>query len=392
MPATWMAGVCAGLAVHLGVKVSWVRIGLIVLTIMTLGLGVLLYLWLWVMVPKDGAQTETTIGRGISSGLQAVRQDRRASTSRNQLLISGILMLAVSFMAIVLANAGVVEVRDVLSMVMVVAGIGLIWSQSGDKAQWGNGKFLAMVSAGATLMIIGIVMIFGRNDPPIILLRGGLIGSAVVAGALFAFAPLWLRTNKDLTAAKEQQVRDAERADIAAHLHDSVLQTLTLIRASADDPTRVRAIALSEERELRSWLYTGHEEAADSLAQLVSEAAGQIESRYGIPVDVVTVGDFKPGPEEMALVAALSEAAANAVRHGKPPVSVYVEARSTVTEAFIKDAGTGFDLDSIPADRHGVRDSIIGRMERSGGTATITKRAGGTEVALVMPRTPESSN
>ena len=193
---------------------------------------------------------------------------------------------------------------------------------------------------------------------------------------------MWLRTTKDLSQAQAQRVRESERADIAAHLHDSVLQALTLIRASAEDPARVRAIALTEERELRAWLYTGHAQAADSLDAAVTEAVVGVESRYGVPISVVVVGDMRPGPGELALVAALAEA----VRHGAPPVSVYVEVRPQAVEAFIKDSGEGFDPASIAADRHGVRDSIVGRMRRTGGNATIRRLARGTEVALSVPR------
>ena len=176
------------------------------------------------------------------------------------------------------------------------------------------------------------------------------------------------------------------RFDIAAHLHDSVLQALTLIRASAEDPARVRAIALTEERELRAWLYTGHAQAADSLEAAVTEAVVGVESRYGVPISVVVVGDMRPGPGELALVAALAEACQNAVRHGAPPVSVYVEVRPRAIEAFVKDNGQGFDPATIAADRHGVRDSIVGRMRRAGGSATIRRLARGTEIALSVPR------
>ena len=111
-----------------------------------------------------------------------------------------------------------------------------------------------------------------------------------------------------------------------------------------------------------------------------------VESRYGVPISVVVVGDMRPGPGELALVAALAEACQNAVRHGAPPVSVYVEVRPQAVEAFIKDSGEGFDPASIAADRHGVRDSIVGRMRRAGGNATIRRLARGTEVALSVPR------
>ena len=111
-----------------------------------------------------------------------------------------------------------------------------------------------------------------------------------------------------------------------------------------------------------------------------------VESRYGVPISVVVVGDMRPGPGELALVAALAEACQNAVRHGAPPVSVYVEVRPQAVEAFIKDSGAGFEPATIAPDRHGVRDSIVGRMRRTGGNATIRRLARGTEVALSVPR------
>ena len=272
------------------------------------------------------------------------------------------------------------------SIVSIVAGITLVWSQSREVRNWRSVRFIGAVVGGIALLSLGVVMAASRDNPPVILLRGGLIGAALVAGVLFALVPMWLRTTKDLSEAQAQRVREAERADIAAHLHDSVLQTLTLIRASAEDPARVRAIALTEERELRAWLYTGHAQAADSLEAAVTEAVVGVESRYGVPISVVVVGDMRPGPGELALVAALAEACQNAVRHGAPPVSVYVEVRPQAVEAFIKDSGEGFDPASIAADRHGVRDSIVGRMRRAGGNATIRRLARGTEVALRVPR------
>ena len=268
----------------------------------------------------------------------------------------------------------------------IVTGIALVWSQSRQVRNWRSIRFIGAVVGGIGLLSLGVVMVASRDNPLIILLRGGLIGAALVAGILFALIPMWLRTTKELSESEAQRVRESERADIAAHLHDSVLQTLTLIRASAEDPTRVRAIALTEERELRAWLYTGHAQAADSLEAAVTEAVVGVESRYGVPISVVVVGDMRPGPGELALVAALAEACQNAVRHGAPPVSVYVEVRPRVVEAFVKDNGKGFDPALIAPDRHGVRDSILGRMRRAGGEGAIHSRSRGTEIALSMPR------
>ena len=382
MPPPWLGGVCSGLAVHLRLPVALVRVLFVCLAAFGVGIGV--YLWLWVTVPEDSPERS---GEGaLSPGLVRLREERAAQVSRNRLIVVGVALIVAAIVGTILNATGTLDWRDMGAIVSIISGIALVWSQSRNVSSWRSLRFVGAVFGGIVLLSLGVVMVASRDNPPVILLRGGLIGAALVAGILFAFMPLWLRTTKDLSQAQAQRVREAERADIAAHLHDSVLQALTLIRASAEDPARVRAIALTEERELRAWLYTGHAQAADSLEAAVTEAVVGVESRYGVPISVVVVGDMRPGPGELALVAALAEACQNAVRHGAPPVSVYVEVRPQAVEAFIKDSGTGFDPASIAADRHGVRDSIVGRMRRAGGNATIRRLARGTEVALSVPR------
>jgi len=352
-----MAGVCSGLAVHLGVPVMVIRGGLIALTF--LGVGAVAYLWLWVTVPEDSP--EASASGTLSPGLVRVRQERAAQVARNRMIVTGVALLVAAVLGAILNATSALEWSDMGSIVSIIAGITLVWSQSREVRNWRSVRFIGAVVGGIALLSLGVVM-------------------------AVALVPMWLRTTKDLSQAQAQRVRESERADIAAHLHDSVLQALTLIRASAEDPARVRAIALTEERELRAWLYTGRAQAADSLDAAVTEAVVGVESRYGVPISVVVVGDMRPGPVELALVAALAEACQNAVRHGAPPVSVYVEVRPRAVEAFIKDSGEGFDPATIAADRHGVRDSIVGRMRRTGGNATIRRLARGTEVALSVPR------
>ena len=382
MPAPWMAGVSSGLAVHLGLPVTLVRVMFVCLT--ALGVGIGIYLWLWVTVPEDSPERS---GEGtLSPGLVRLREERAAQVSRNRLIVVGVALIVAAIVGTILNATNTLDWRDMGSIITIVSGISLVWSQSRNVTSWRSLRFIGAVFGGIVLLSLGVVIVASRDNPPVILLRGGLIGAALVAGILFAFVPMWLRTTKDLSEAQAQRVRESERADIAAHLHDSVLQTLTLIRASAEDPSRVRAIALTEERELRAWLYTGYAQAADSLEAAVTEAVVGVESRYGVPISVVVVGDMRPGPGELALVAALAEACQNAVRHGAPPVSVYVEVRPRAIEAFIKDNGAGFDPATIADDRHGVRDSIVGRMRRTGGSATIRRLARGTEVALSVPR------
>ena len=382
MPTPWMGGVCSGMAVHLGAPVQLMRALLALLSVV--GVGAVVYLWLWVTLPEDSA--DATASGTLSSGLVRLREERTAQVARNRMIATGVALLVAAVVGTVLNATSVLDWRDLGSVASIISGITLVWSQSREVGNWRSFRFIGAVLGGIALLSLGVVIVASRDNPPVILLRGGLIGAALVAGILFAFVPMWLRTTKDLSEAQAQRVRESERADIAAHLHDSVLQTLTLIRASAEDPSRVRAIALTEERELRAWLYTGYAQAADSLESAVTEGVVGVESRYGVPISVVVVGDMRPGPGELAMVAALSEACQNAVRHGAPPVSVYVEVRPEAVEAFIKDSGEGFDPASIAADRHGVRDSIVGRMRRTGGNATIRRLARGTEVALSVPR------
>ena len=382
MPAPWMGGVCSGLAVHLGAPVLLLRFLIALLSVV--GVGVVVYLWLWVTAPEDSP--EVTGSGTLSPGLVRLSEERAAQVSRNRLIATGVAFLVAAAVFVLLNASGTIDWRDLGAIVSIVVGIALVWSQSRQVRNWRSIRFIGAVLGGIGLLSLGVVMVASRDNPPIILLRGGLIGAALVAGILFALVPMWLRTTKELSESEAQRVRESERADIAAHLHDSVLQTLTLIRASAEDPARVRAIALTEERELRAWLYTGHAQAADSLEAAVTEAVVGVESRYGVPVSAVVVGDMRPGPAELALVAALAEASQNAVRHGAPPVSVYVEVRGRVVEAFVKDHGEGFDPGLIADDRHGVRDSIVGRMRRVGGEASIRSGARGTEISLRVPR------
>lgn len=384
MPAPLLAGVCSALAVHLGLPVRIVRLAFVPLAFA--GVGIFFYLWLLVMVPKDDGSGHEAAGV-MSSGLARVGRDRSSSVTRSQLFLLGVLFLTGAVVALLLLMTNTLDPRDVAGLALVLVGVTLVWSQGTNPRNWRTARFIVSVVAGVLVVVIGVMLLLAQGDPLRSLIKGGAIGVIVVAVVLITLAPLWLRTSSELTSAREQQVRDAERADIAAHIHDSVLQTLTLVRSAADDPVRVRALALSQERELRSWLYTGREATADSFTAGLREAVGQVEDVHGQRVEVVTVGEAWLGPAELALVAASAEAVTNAVRHGAPPVSVYAEVGSGVVDVWVKDCGSGFDLSAVPADRHGVRGSIMGRVERAGGHVEFRCREQGTEVHMRVPRT-----
>jgi signal transduction histidine kinase len=209
---------------------------------------------------------------------------------------------------------------------------------------------------------------------------------ALVALALI-FAPSWRRLVRTLSAERAERVRSQERADVAAHLHDSVLQTLALIQRSADDPRAVAALARRQERELRAWLAAGDEPSAgDRLVGALEAAAADVEAATGGAVEVVAVGDWPLDERASAVVAAAREAMLNAAKFGGDgPVAVYAEAGDDAIHVFVRDRGPGFDPAAIPPERRGVRESIVGRMERAGGRAAIRRsQGGGTEVEIAI--------
>jgi signal transduction histidine kinase/phage shock protein PspC (stress-responsive transcriptional regulator) len=210
---------------------------------------------------------------------------------------------------------------------------------------------------------------------------------AVVVVLAVIFAPWILRLVRNLTAERTQRIRSQERAEMAAHLHDSVLQTLAMVQRRAGEPHEVAAIARRQERELRAWL-AGRPAPGEvaRLAPALEAVAAEAEERHGVPVEVVAVGDRDLDPATEAVVSAAREAMTNAAKFGGgSTVDVYAECSDDRLQVFVRDRGPGFDPEEIPADRRGVRESIVGRMERHGGRATITSAPGaGTEVELLL--------
>lgn len=390
MPAPWISGVASGLSIHLGLPVAWVR-ALFVVASGYLGIGILLYILLAVFVPKDDKNITDQLTRGAPP-LARVSGRSQSSISRTQIMMVGVGFLVFGGLVFYMLGSDGARSRWLISAVLVLAGLWMAWNQTNNVVQWRTLGFWGRVLGGMLLVIVGATIFLSQTNATGELLRGALYGAILMVAVLFMLAPLWLRAAGQLSQAQARQVRESERAHIAAHLHDSVLQTLTLIRGAADQPAKVRALALGQEAELRAWLYTGQADAGVSTAQSLRDQITQTESLYGVAVDVVTVGDVTPQANELALVAAAGEAAKNAVRHGIPPVSVYMETRHDQVEVYIKDRGVGFDMDAIPEDRHGVRGSIIGRIERVGGTANIRRLSPGTEVHLTVPRTDNAQS
>jgi signal transduction histidine kinase len=216
-----------------------------------------------------------------------------------------------------------------------------------------------------------------------------LAGLAVLVAIALIFAPSWRRLARSLAAEKAERIRSQERADVGAHLHDSVLQTLTLIQQNAEDSKLVTSLARRQERELRAWLADGDLTEADTrLAAALEAVAAEVEEIAGSSIEVVAVGDCSLDERATAVVAAAREAMLNAAKFGgEEPVSVFAEVAQDSIRVFVRDRGPGFDPTAAPAARRGVRESIIGRMRRAGGMATVrSSLGGGTEVEITVSR------
>jgi signal transduction histidine kinase len=289
---------------------------------------------------------------------------------------------------------------DVIIAAGIVAiAVTVLWSPAGSDTRGGRVRGLALVPAvrlllGSILAVAGIAALAGRT--------GGLdeVGRSVSAiaialgGIAVIAAPALGRLLERLDTERTLRIREEERAALAEHLHDSVLQSLVLIQRS-DDPRRMVSLARRQERELRSWLYGGRPVGQPaSLTAAVEMMAAAIEVDHEVRVEVVTVGDAPLDDAETTFLAALREATTNAVRHSNADkVDVYVEVGHDVLTGFVRDTGSGFDPAAVPDDRHGIADSIIARIERAGGRAMVTSRPGeGTEVEIELPwrRTPRN--
>lgn len=217
--------------------------------------------------------------------------------------------------------------------------------------------------------------------------RAIVFALVLLASAGLVLAPWWLRLLRQVSVEREQRAREFERAEIAAHLHDSVLQTLTLIRAKADDPEAVARLARAQERDLRTYLYQGKRSPDESIATALAEVVSEIEDLDAVAVDLVTVGDGPTTSTMRAALGATREALHNAARHGRAPITVYAELSAATLEVYVRDAGPGFDPAAVAGDRLGIANSIVGRVARHGGNAIVMSAPGtATEVHIVVPK------
>lgn len=247
-------------------------------------------------------------------------------------------------------------------------------------------RIAPLVALSVLLALLHLAGVLPREDAHAI--RG--IGIGVFALA-FLLGPRFVRLGRSLSFERAARIREQERAEVAAHLHDSVLQTLALIQKRAGDAGAVATLARRQERELRRWLFERPGTCAeDSVKERLEAAAAEVEELHGVPIEAVIVGDGPLDERREALVQAAREAMTNAAKFADcGHVDLYAEIRSERVEAYVRDRGIGFQLDAVPADRRGVRESIVKRIERHGGSAVVHSVPGqGTEVELAMDATP----
>ncbi|HET8604423.1 MAG TPA: PspC domain-containing protein [Marmoricola sp.] len=397
-----LGGVASGLAQHLGVPTMWLRVAFLCLTPVG-GLGVVLYGALWMFLPAERPDEDGAPGLAA-----ATRQGKRGGRTR-RIADQGPLVALAAVVVGVLGLLSVVTGRVFVVWPLILAGGGLavLWWQA-DEAQrrrWrdstarvgplggilGGGWSGSVRLAVGLALLVGAIMLFTLRNASLAAARDvGLAALLGVVGLGLIVGPWLVRLSADLGQERAERIRSQERADVAAHLHDSVLQTLALIQRSAADPATVVRLARAQERDLRSWLYDASAGDTGSFAAALRRVAAEVEDDFGVPVEVVCVGDLPSVAAARPIVLAAREAMVNAARHaGVAQVDAYAEVGDGI-EVFVRDRGVGFDPAAIGADRHGVRDSIVARMERHGGTAVVRSTPGqGTEVRLRLPLAEE---
>jgi signal transduction histidine kinase len=388
-----VSGVSAGLAYRTGFEVTFVRLAIVLACLFTGGFVAVAYVAAWLVMPAIG--TDTTVW-------SQARSDRRGITLAGGLAS---VLFILTFLTQILGSGLLATVE--WSLILCPAGLVLIWRNAPATEQarmrhlaepllglttdrrWS--KSWPRVTFSVVLLITGtVVLVDGHKSLKMLQPLGGAV--LVLAAIALLLGPWWLGIARDLVEERRARIRAEERTDMAARVHDSVLQTLVMIQRRADQPQQVVQLARAQERELRSWLFDGR--APGSLDEEVTFAGGvrriqqEVEAQHGVAVEAVTVGDCELNDELGALLAAAREATVNAAKwSGADVVSLFAEVEPGAVSLFVRDRGRGFDPSAVPGDRKGLAESIHARMARRGGSATVRSAPGqGTEVSLCMPR------
>ena len=430
-----LCGVCRGVAIHLGAPVALVRL-LFAVMALAFGSGVVAYVFLWVMMPSgdpyaqaareahDASAASMPIARGNrpdprgdgaggtdrgdgsdGTGSESLATALRRAPRSSVIALTGVMLLALGVTLAVTGLPGSLIVPALLAAAAPVAA----WLHANEP-----GRQLRSLLAGVALLLTAAALFILTNfHTPVQRVHAAALVIVTLAAVGAMLVPWATAMSRRLSREQASKEREEERADMAAHLHDGVLQTLALIQLHNDDPQTVFTLARSQERELRAWLYQERTPSELSVSAGLRELAARVEDTHGRPIEVVTVGDARPSAQTDALLDAAAQALVNAVTHGGEPVSAYCEVRragpragagasggtadaggndrgagdgAQVVDLFVRDHGDGFDIDAVPADRMGIRESIVGRIQRRGGSVEIVSRPGwGTEVRMHMP-------
>jgi phage shock protein PspC (stress-responsive transcriptional regulator)/signal transduction histidine kinase len=407
-----LGGVLAGIGARTGIDPVVLRVAFVIAAIVTGGLALLAYVVAWAALPANGDAAISLVRPGR---MPRVRSYWRVAIGVGLLTLSA--LLAFRELSIWWSDA------LVWPLVLATFGAALLWGrfratggpQAAAPRSWAAGGAPAVheteAAGGATaripdsrsrladlysglfgvLFVVGAALLFLSWNDILGGVRDAALTTVVAVVALgLILAPFLWRLGRNLAAERGERIRSQERAEVAAHLHDSVLQTLTLMQKRADDPREVAALARRQERELRDWLAGGDRRSTEeSFASALRAAAEGVEDDHRVAVEVVLVGDCELDERAEAVLGATREALLNAAKYAPEPgpIRVYAEVEEGSIDVFIRDRGPGFELASVPSDRRGVRESIVGRMERAGGRAEVRAiPGGGTEVGLKIAR------
>jgi signal transduction histidine kinase len=403
-----LAGVGGCLAEALGISPLAARLALVALTFVG-GLGLAVYVAGWLFVPP-------------ADGAPAIAQEAWPD-HRTRSLVLGAASALVALLVTVDALGSDLLFGSVSPGLVALAGLVAVWrhARPADRAavqrlaglvttsaspataahpatapqrvRLHNGVAAVRLAAGVVLLSVGAARMFGPHHLSGADLRAVLDAAELLAGFALVLAPWWMRLGRELAHERRERLRAQERAEMAEHLHDSVLQTLALIQRSADDPHKVVSLARGQERELRRWLFDrAFPDPSPNYDSTLSEALATVqrdmEHDHEVKVEVVNVGDAALDDDLRALMAATREAVVNAAKwSGADLVSVFCEVEDGHVSVFVLDRGVGFDPEKVATDRKGITESIQARVGRRGGTATVRSSVGsGTEVTLRMPR------
>ncbi|MDO9377975.1 MAG: PspC domain-containing protein [Nocardioidaceae bacterium] len=397
-----VGGVARGIADNVGVDVVWVRLAFVVATWFAFA-GVIAYAVYWRVLPigepvrSDGL--DSAARRGLRPSTSSAPMSRTEAAQTAALLALGVgVVLLLQVLGLGIGPGGSLLVP----LLVGVAGVAVIWRQADDD-RWSTWvvrttgwEAAGRRAVGALLVVVAAAfLLLGSGGFSVATDAVAAVGVALVGIALI-LGPWIHRLSTDLTTERRERIRSQERADVAAHLHDSVLQTLALLQKNAHDPATVGTLARKQERELRAWLYGEDGDVPDTVRAALAADAADVEERHRVPIEVVGVGDVavQGDPDVRALVRAAREAMTNAAQHsGAERVDVYLEVSDRVAEVFVRDRGRGFDRADVGPDRMGVRGSIEDRMTRHGGEADVRTAPGeGTEVRLRLPLRPRTDH